>query len=675
MRFSLQDVRKSIQRRGGVLAVSLYFLRPGILQVEIERLIAYFEGLLGQPQSQFSVDEARAYIGDYRLAHCLIATLSAWYSWQTRDWVSVVKELGADAQQPALSSPIQLRLALYMYVNAHYNGFLSEQQRPQALQTFAQELGISSASLEVLLHNDSEEEARLIRTGERAPTASEVAILYNQWAFEAALFTASEVRLVIDCNAFVLSDASVATSGAESSWLKGQGSVGLGAGAAIKRLCYLARRMGVYYDLAYEGNETDLALDRPLQQNKPLLLNLTLYGPQEVTGLPQQYGLRLARLCRFLLGYRTHGGQGRASLGKAVVAASARVHFLQRTYMFAMDANLLQLLPSVPPGTEREGEESNVLFDSSIEQAFAEAFLGASASQGVDGWHLEREPEPLLLDRSIFIPDFAFSRGTRRIYGEILGFWTPAYRERKIQKLQQLRGRQDLLLAIPEEAKEVFTPIANDFPIVYYTNQLSLAEVLQVLRSHYDDFAERLAQVDLEAVQAQVWEMGLCSERTSMELLQCYRRSELLKAVERVCDNTGGEILFVSGLGLFTQTWMHQALQSFTDWMQQIQSCSLADAIRELQIQQPGLQSSEETSIETLIGLWSEIRIQRDSIFEARVELVHLAKPLQETAEQDALTTEEAPIAGDMKKSTRQKRAPSKKRPRAEPETIQENLW
>src|SRR5213079_1294408 len=118
-------------------------------------------------------------------------------------------------------------------------------------------------------------------------------------------------------------------------------------------------------------------------------------------------------------------------------------------------------------------------------------------SKGVDGWQMEREPEPLLVESGILIPDFAFTRGSRRIYVEILGFWTPSYRERKIQKLQQLRGRDDLLLAIPVEAKDAFASIASDFPIVWYDGQLSASELLHVLRTRYDDFAERLALIDI----------------------------------------------------------------------------------------------------------------------------------------------------------------------------------
>ncbi len=83
MRFSLQDIKKQVQRRGNLLSVSLHFLRSGELRGEIERLVSFHEQLLDHPQRDFSIEDARACIGDYRLAHCLITTLSAWYQLAT----------------------------------------------------------------------------------------------------------------------------------------------------------------------------------------------------------------------------------------------------------------------------------------------------------------------------------------------------------------------------------------------------------------------------------------------------------------------------------------------------------------------------------------------------------------------------------------------------------------
>src|SRR5713226_7645057 len=301
VRFSLQDVKKQVKRRGGELYVSLHFLHTGELQAEIERLVAYYERLLGQPQRQFSQEEARACIGDYRLAHCLIATLSAWYTWRQNDWAETIQqlpqptEIQAHLASAGITSPAQFRLALFDYVNEHYQGFLEEKKRQQALQSFAASNRLSVSALAYLLALDSDDEAILVRDAAHPPGVDEVARLYNQWVFEVALSNASNVRFLIDCNAF---------SRVQQEQAAGRNVIGTGVGAVIKRLCYLARRLGVYYDLAYASSLPAVSIASPsaqdsginISQGRPsLLLHFRLYGPQEKRSVPQQYGLRLSR--------------------------------------------------------------------------------------------------------------------------------------------------------------------------------------------------------------------------------------------------------------------------------------------------------------------------------------------------------------------------------------------
>ncbi len=674
MRFSLQDIKKQVHRRENKLSVSLHFLRSGELHEEINRLVAYHEQLLGHPQKEFSIDEARACIGDYRLAQCLINTLGAWYRWEQRDWQVVVRQLGNDLlerfEEAYIQSPVQLRLALYNFVNERFDGFLDAQTRSTALDEFAKsccgtdQKGIpvlTVCDLDYLLALDSDDEAVLIREASQVPSAEEVASLYNQWVFEAALFNASDVHFVIDCDAFSKKQEA------------GASKMTTGIGAVIKRLCYLARKFGVYYDLEYDSQSV-------ADQTLPTILHLTLYGPQEMTGAPQQYGLRLARLCRLLLGYSSPAQPGRrvySSLSNlpatAIVQAEATVHFLQRSYRFVMDSTLLKLLPStsgfsssetkaslIDTTAAEENHNSNqqvreaassynvdaTVYDSSIEQSFAEAFQSLAMSDGADGWQLEREPEPLLLSydssatppivpQSIFIPDFAFTRANQHIYLEILGFWTPSYRERKIAKLQLLKDRHDLVLAIPREASDAYASIAHDFPIVYYSNQLSATEVLHILRSRYDDAELRLSQIDVADVRERISSVQLLPERDCYTLLRCYRRSELQLAAERI---TGEGIAFVPGIGFYLVDALEQLRGSFVEWVGQSlrdgqndiaddkkigrkEALPLEWVVSESRSRWPILNTCEDSSIETIIGLWPEVSINRISIFEATISL------------------------------------------------------
>ncbi len=95
MRFSLQDVKKQVQRRGSELYVNLHFLQPGERANELTALIAYHEQHLGEPRRSFSVDDARACIGDYRLAHCLSNAPGQRYlsAWETKHVNSLPQQI------------------------------------------------------------------------------------------------------------------------------------------------------------------------------------------------------------------------------------------------------------------------------------------------------------------------------------------------------------------------------------------------------------------------------------------------------------------------------------------------------------------------------------------------------------------------------------------------------
>ena len=663
MRFSLQDIKRQVRRRDGELAVTLHFLRPGELSVEIELLIAFHERCCGQPRKDFAQDEAGALVGDYRLANCLLATLSTWYTWRQPSWDEALNDLSEEARaslaEAEIGSPVSLRLALFDYANAHHTGFLDEQTRPAALEAFAAPYGLTVPRLEYLLALDSNDEAVLTRVAE-TPDAGSVAALYNQWVFEAALFNSSEVRFLIDCEAFLEAQRTT-TSGALT-----------GLGAVIKRLCYLARKLGVYYDLAYE--ET-------LPGTRSTLLSLTLYGPQETTGSAQQYGQRLARLCRILLDFGvaspSHARARRQesmSLGRAIRQAEATTHFFQQAYRFTMDAALLALLPA--PVQQNEGArvaEASTIYDSSIEQSFAEAFASLERTQSTDGWQLEREPEPLLPStgegnsRGIFIPDFALTRGKRRIYVEILGFWTPAYRERKIQKLQQLKGQTDLVLALPVEAHQAFASLAPDYPLVEYRGQLSVTHLLRTLQERYDDFEERLAALDREDVRARVYAEGLIAERACYALLNCYRRSELARAASSVC--LPDAIAYTPGVGLYVSDRLEHLHRSFVEWVeaQGKREWPLSIILQECKTGWPELAGCEDAAIEILLSRWPEVQIRRDSIFEATLVV-------------EALRGEEAAIAPQVeaaspaaRRTVRERRTGSKRQ--AQQEASQQNLW
>ncbi|WP_069805155.1 DUF790 family protein [Thermogemmatispora onikobensis] len=683
MRLSLQDVKKQVYRRGGERYLALHWLQPGELRAEIARLLAYYEGLRGQPRRAFSLDEARACIGDYRLADGLIAVLGTWYTWQQPAWADELNRLAVGEQalvalqQARISSSVQLRLALFDYVNSSYDGFLAGSERTAALTAFAARFSLSLSELERLLALDNEDEACLVRVSESAPPPELIIAHYNQAIFEAALSSAAQVTFLLDSRVLPAAEP-------------------VGLGAVIKRFCYLARRLGVYYDLDYaEELEGD---PLPLSENgQPPRLRLTCYGPQEMTGLPQQYGQRLARLCRLLLEYAPSAGPGGASsrrrgrgsgsgqrLRRAIVAAEALVYLGERAYRLPLDSALLSLLTL--PGAEETGRPARVdeaLFDSELESAFAAAFqaLERSPGQGLEGWYLEREPEPLLLREGIFIPDFALSRGQQRLYVEILGFWTPAYRERKIQKLQQLRERSDIILLVPREARTAFAALEGAFPIVGYDGQVALSDLLHLLRSRYDDFARRLALLDREAIRQQIRREHFVAERDCYPLLHCYRRTELEQAAAVMSDQS---IRFLPGVGLYTQEWFERFAASFVKWIEERGTTAWSAVVAELRRQWPCLASCDDAALEALLEQLEGVSIVHSSIFEAQITYRDMGSAITTEASSTssespslAVITRERPVREGKPRSGPGSRGEKERRSRtcASQDVAQPDLW
>jgi predicted nuclease of restriction endonuclease-like RecB superfamily len=127
-------------------------------------------------------------------------------------------------------------------------------------------------------------------------------------------------------------------------------------------------------------------------------------------------------------------------------------------------------------------------YDSDVEADFAARFEALDLD-----WTLSREPEPLAVDRGtrLMIPDFAFdyrptganADGGLRVFFEVMGFWTPAYVEKK---LGQLAGVEDVeLLVAVDESLAVAEEVADlDHRVVTYSGGVRVKDVVDVLREY-----------------------------------------------------------------------------------------------------------------------------------------------------------------------------------------------
>jgi predicted nuclease of restriction endonuclease-like RecB superfamily len=621
MRLALADVKKTILRRAGEAHLTPYLLRPEERRDALAALIALYEERLGSTRDEWPTDRTAELLGDYRLARGLETCLAEWYEWRSPAW----PDLPALAAR-AIASPSALRLALFDHVNEVHGGYLRGAEREQALAAFATPFGLTPARLEELLWLDSEHRAVLTRAAAATPTVAELAWRYNQRVIEAVLASASQVAWQIPVEP--------AGSGAD------------GAGTLVKRACFLARRMGVQYELAFAETEqmaAEPALARvaeapatyrtpgpvPLPERPRAPLCLTLYGPQERTGAPNQYGERLARLCRALLGYRRPpAAAARAVLTGPRLQGVATVYLHGRPLRFTLDERLLKLLEPAADAalalTDTDSQATSPAFDSTLEQALYQEFAALARAGEAHGWQLEREPEPVILGTTILVPDFALSRDEQRIYLEIAGYWRPEYRERKVRKLLAVRDHVPMVVAAPESASTAFAPLVGQVPVLWYRSHLSPHALLALVERTWDTRAARLAAVDAAAVYTEVERVGRIPPERSVALLHSYSRDETAAALARLAAYAAEHGLrapcWLEDLGLCAAGWLDGLLEALRAAAQTATDQRLPLESLHLGVEQhaPELRGIPAAGLERLAER-AGLTVVRSSIFEAYV--------------------------------------------------------
>lgn len=130
-------------------------------------------------------------------------------------------------------------------------------------------------------------------------------------------------------------------------------------------------------------------------------------------------------------------------------------------------------MQSPETGTEADADTESIAYDSTYEQQFAGLSLG--------GWEAKREPTILKAGRFAFVPDFSLQKNGIKVYAEIVGFWTPEYLKKKIEKLKDVKEPVILLINRKLKCSE------KDFPaqdVIFFDRKIPANEIMQVLRKY-----------------------------------------------------------------------------------------------------------------------------------------------------------------------------------------------
>ena len=284
----------------------------------------------------------------------------------------------------------------------------------------------------------------------------------------------------------------------------------ISGGLNWKRVLRSVKRLGLMYHLQQPQQQQQ-------QENRIIC---SLEGPLSLFKLTDRYGTSLAKLLpSIIFSSDKKGGGGSSSGGEWHLDAwiVRKTMDGRKIYEFKISKNeipelltdpYLFLLPPIPTAekeTARSPPYNDSYFDSAVEEKFANRF-----EQAETGWRLIREPDPLVLSNGgAFIPDFMFEKYDKKVYLEIVGFWTKEYLEKKLHKLADIfisndgkkkkknnnNNNADLLfIAVNEEfdCSKSFSSIIPKEQLIFYKNDtVPVKPLLDYLKSIDREMIER----------------------------------------------------------------------------------------------------------------------------------------------------------------------------------------
>ena len=197
-------------------------------------------------------------------------------------------------------------------------------------------------------------------------------------------------------------------------------------------------------------------------------INLTIDGPISVLKLTKKYGVAMARFIPSLLNVKGWSMRSRILDNKKIFEFQLGEEEFDRYHKKCV-----------------EEERIKPAFDSAVEENFYRRFNSLNTK-----WLLEREPEPLIKGSVVMFPDFCFIGYNRRIFMEIVGFWTREYIEKKMKKLELF---PELIVCVNNELRcsPKFRLPSGLKNVIFYKKLIPLNEILNILKKYEAEELDR----------------------------------------------------------------------------------------------------------------------------------------------------------------------------------------
>lgn len=488
---------------------------------KVGEALRYYEGFIGRKMAEFNHLELADIMEDPKVGKGIQSVMENFCCFRSPDFSEIFAPDDIEALLRAgITGAEELRLALFEYINSNnksYGGFAPESVREKAIEGFGKSIGLSeSTEVERGLWIDREDERVLKKeTLNELPGPEQAVAIYNMSVLLALLMNSGTVRITLP---------------------------ELG-GSDLRR---------IYTACKYSGALCDIL---KMKDCGKYVLELT--GPFEIFGRPEKYGRNLADAAVKILGILS---------GKEYTVTSD-VFVKNRKYMFSIDrSEIASCIPAVYLGGGDDGKSKKV-FDSNAEERIYGVFGHDKLS-----WNIEREPEPVITDNFVYIPDFAYLRGKSKVYVEIMGYFTEHYQKKKIEKLKSLHGLgiQMIIIANSGYDDAVRKEIEGiGYQVAYFRGKdMPYGTVLKILEERFSDFSERMSETESEKerirkdVENELLRAGFVPDGALKEKLKCYSEDEFEKCRHLVPNCAKGT--YLRGVGLFTAAKVDE-LKAITD--------------------------------------------------------------------------------------------------------------
>jgi uncharacterized protein len=377
------------------------------------KIIKMYEDMADRKLSKSNVDEnlskVEAKNPDYKLVRAICHLLE-----QRCEYAS--HESGfTNARNNDTMNAIHLRRQIFE-ISSLLGYPVTENQRKNILQKVASKNNLSVNDVEMAMWNDLEKNKYLKNFD--SLTSLQLVAWYNVSALQTLLLNSVKMEFSIY------------------------------GGFSWKKILRKIKQLGLMYSLYRESNygsesnaqtKNEKILFKNKKENKIIC---TVNGPLSIVRLTDRYGMAMAKLIPSIIFSEIW------SINATILRKS--ISGMKKTYDFELsstdkdiplfDASTFHFQSEQKSGPGLSYDNYGMeYFDSNVEKKFMDKFLKFST-----GWHLVREPDPLILSNGkAFIPDFVFEKYGVKVYLEIVGFWTEDYLKRKLEKIKDLTSKSE----------------------------------------------------------------------------------------------------------------------------------------------------------------------------------------------------------------------------------------